>query len=129
MRVVEKEVVQYGELFRALETDAQGSGTALRDEHENPYGLEDSAAAVAAAHARLDWEHFDCELFATLAERHPEHLTGPHGILLAIVKTQEDLWVYPSAHLDETELAKPYLDVDTLRQRWDELRMRAWQAF
>lgn len=130
MQAGEKETDQYGGLFRALEADAQGNTVGQTDERANPYGFEDSAAATAAAHARLDWQHFDCELFALLAERHPEHLTGPHGILLAVVKAQEELWAYPTARLDDDEVVvKPYLDVDALRERWSELRMRAWQAF
>jgi len=119
----------YQDTFRALEADARGEPYTPTSEVIVESGFEDAAVATVAAHAALDWQHFDVELFALLAERHPELLTGPHGILLAIVNAQEDLWVYPSVRLDEAEHAKPYLDLDELRERWSELRLRAWSAF
>lgn len=128
MHAVKESDNHYAKSFRALEADALGAHYEEHDDRECS-GFEDAAAEATAAHAMLDWEYFDCQLFALLAERCPEQLTGPHGILLAIVKAQENLWVYPVMPLDEAECATPYLDVDRLRERWSELRMRAWAAF
>lgn len=79
-----------------------------------------------------DWCYYEAQLVAELIETHPELLSGPWGILLALVENDSELWVYPSARgadeRESTASVRPFIDVDALHGRLGDLKWRAWAS-
>ena len=80
-----------------------------------------------------DWRWFTVELFADVAERHPELLTGPWLVLLALLKSDDRMWLNPpgtKGPMDEDRCidTNPAIDVARLHARWGDLQERVWHA-
>jgi len=79
-----------------------------------------------------DWSFYEAQLIAELIETHPELLSGPWAILMALVENDSELWVYPPAKgSEEHEPAgsvKPFINVDTLHERLADLKWRSWAS-
>jgi hypothetical protein len=81
--------------------------------------------------AEQDWEYFELQLFAHLAERAPHLLTGPWRLLHDLVRASDRFWVYPKCTVGQHEdgLASEfaaYLDLDALHTDWVALKERVW---
>jgi hypothetical protein len=109
----------------------------MRDDVPVALGDESSTATHQTIETSLqdllaaDWEWFGVELFATVAEWHPELLDGPWGVLLALVKADKKLWIYPSLgerSYESSTAVEPVLDIARLHESWPRLKERTWHA-
>jgi hypothetical protein len=79
-----------------------------------------------------DWSFYEAELVAELIEAHPELLTGPWAILLALVQNDAQLWVHPGPTGSDApataESGRRFIDVDVLHERLADLKWRSWAS-
>jgi hypothetical protein len=92
--------------------------------------------ALSKAHReamRQDWNYFEVQLFARLAEECSQLLNGPWELVLGLVRQQPRYWVYPTASIGQIESdpgldLQPFIDVDALARDWPALKQRVWLA-
>jgi hypothetical protein len=81
--------------------------------------------------AAQDWQYFELQLFAHIAEQAPHLLTGPWQLLHDLVRASRKYWMYPKATVGEHEDGVApefiaYLDLDALHTDWASLKERVW---